>query len=109
MNFTPNGVEREKQLNLLVHLHDATLFEMSHFFFQNSIKKYYWLMVAKKVLTAHNWQKWKSTPPGNEIYRGGAANLETSNYTLKKYIYEFWVCVKFRAISWKICILLITA
>ena len=33
MNFTTDGVEKEKMLNLLVHLHDATLFEMSDFFF----------------------------------------------------------------------------
>ena len=39
INITTNGVEKkEKQLDLLVHLHDAKSFEMSHYF-QNSIRE----------------------------------------------------------------------
>ena len=38
INVTTNCVEKEKQLDLLVHLHDAKSFEMSHYF-QNSIRE----------------------------------------------------------------------
>ena len=38
-------------------------------------------------LTAHNWQKWKSTFPTchcHEIYREEAVGLKNSNYIYKK-------------------------
>ena len=39
INVITNSVEKkEKQLDLLVHLHDAKSFEMSHYF-QNSIRE----------------------------------------------------------------------
>ena len=38
MYVTTNSVEKEKQLDLLVYLHDAKSFEMSHYF-QNSIRE----------------------------------------------------------------------
>ena len=60
-------------------------------------------------LTAHNWQKWKSTfltCPCHEICRVEAVGLNNSNYTWKITISEY---VKFGAISWKCDILSITA
>ena len=61
-------------------------------------------------LTAHNWQKWKSTfltCPCHEIYRVEAVGLQNSNYTFKNY--DFCEYVKFGAISWNFDILSITA
>ena len=66
-----------------------------------------WIRV--NVLTAHNWQKWKSTFltwPCHKIYREEEAGLESYNYTFKITICEY---VKFREISWKLDILSITA
>ena len=62
------------------------------------------------TLTAHNWQKWKSTfltCPCHKIYREEAVGLKNSNYTFKKY--DFCEYVKLKAISWKFDILSITA
>ena len=42
--------------------------------------------VKCSILTAHNWQKWKSTfltCPCHKIYRVDAVGLKSSNYTLK--------------------------
>ena len=43
-----------------------------------------------KALTAHNWQKWKSTfltCHCHEIYSEEAVGLKSSNYTLKIIIF----------------------
>ena len=60
-------------------------------------------------LTAHNWQKWKSTfftCHCYEIHREGAVGLKSSNYTLKKFnFFDFCEYVKFGTISLKIGIL----
>ena len=49
------------------------------------------------ALTAHSWQKWKSTfltCPCHEIYREEAVGVKNSNYTKK---YDFCEYVKFGA------------
>ena len=64
----------------------------------------------RMCLTAHNWQKWKSTfltCPCHKIYRVEAVGLKNSNYTYK--FYDFCEYVKFGAISWTFDILSITA
>ena len=74
------------------------------------LKSVFWLIWCE-VLTAHNWQKWKSiflTCPYHKIDRVEAVGLKTSNYTLKiKIVMNKYV--KFGAILWKIYILSITA
>ena len=50
-------------------------------------------IVTENNLTAHNWQKWKSTfltCHYHEIYREEAVGLKSSNYTLK--ITILWIC-----------------
>ena len=66
-------------------------------------------VICKVLFNGSQLQKWKSTFPichCHEIYREEAVGLKSSNYTLK---YDFCEYVKFRAISLKIYILLITA
>ena len=61
------------------------------------------------ILTAHNWQKWKSrflTRHCHNIHRVGSVGLSISNYTLKITIF---VNVKLGAISWNFDILPKTA
>ena len=72
--------------------------------------KFLFMILTLCSLTAHNWQKWKSTfltCPCHEIYRVETVGQKKSNYTLKITI----ICeyVKFGAILWKIDILSITA
>ena len=58
------------------------------------------------LLTAHNWQKWKSTfltCHCHEIYREEAAGIKSSNFSWK--IMIFCKYVKIGAISLKIDIL----
>ena len=55
------------------------------------------------ILTAHNWQKWKSTflaRPAAKICRVEAVGLKSYNYTLKSY--DFCEYVKIGAIFLKI-------
>ena len=67
-------------------------------------------VVGPILITAHNWQKWKSTflaCPCHEIYRVEAVGLKSSSYALK--IMIFCENVRFGAILWKFDILSITA
>ena len=66
-------------------------------------------MLQQKVLTAHNWQKWKRVFLAchcQDIYRDETVGLKSCKYTWK---YDFCENVKFGAISWKFDILSITA
>ena len=61
----------------------------------------------EQPLTAHNWQKWKSTSltcSYHEIYSQEAVGLKSSDYTLKTTIFVNNY-VKFWTISWKFDIL----
>ena len=59
------------------------------------------LKIFSISVTAHNWQKCKST------YRIDAVGQKSSNYTLKNY--DFCENVKFVAILWTFDILSLTA